>query len=153
MSLGEELYKDIILEHSSNPCKRGCLEHCTHCHVGFNPLCGDEIELQFLVEDGIVRDVSFQGDGCSISQASASMLTQEVVGKSLEEVGRLSEGFKDWMKDRAKAEPSVDIGDLEALSGVRSYPVRIKCALLPWTTMHEALKDLASNPADAPPRP
>jgi nitrogen fixation NifU-like protein len=140
VSLGEELYRDIILEHANNPSRRGSLPTFTHSHVGLNPLCGDEIELQLLVEDGIIRDIRFRGDGCSISQASASMLTQEVVGKSLEEVGQLTETFKDWMKDRAKPEPDGPIGDLEALAGVRSYPVRIKCALLPWTTMHEALK-------------
>lgn len=139
MSLGEELYKDIILEHCSHPSHHGKLEHFTHSHVGLNPLCGDEIELQLLIEDGIVRKVRFHGEGCSISQASASMMTQEIEGKSIEEVSRLSEAFKTWMKERDSA-PSVEIGDLEALAGVRSYPVRIKCALLAWTTMHEALK-------------
>ena len=139
MSLGEELYKDIILEHCANPAHQGTLERFTHSHVGFNPLCGDEIELQLLIEEGVVQDVRFRGEGCSISQASASMLTQEVTGKTLEEVARLSEAFKAWMKERGSL-PSMDIGDLEALAGVRSYPVRIKCALLPWTTLHEALK-------------
>jgi nitrogen fixation NifU-like protein len=140
VSLGEELYRDIILEHANNPSRRGSLEKCTHSHVGLNPLCGDEIELQLLVENGVISDIRFRGEGCSISQASASMLTEEVVGKTVEEAGQLTEIFKDWMKDRAKAEPAGPIGDLEALSGVRSYPVRIKCALLPWTTMHEALR-------------
>lgn len=140
MSLGEDLYKEIILEHASNPRRRGCVATATHSHVGFNPLCGDEVELQIEVRDGIIQDIRFQGEGCSISQASASMLTEEVVGKSLEQVQHLGESFKAWMKDRAMSEPPEEIGDLEALAGVRLYPVRIKCALLPWTTMAEALK-------------
>ena len=146
MSLGEDLYREIILEHSGNPRRRGCLEHPTHSHVGFNPLCGDEVELQIRVCDGVVQDIRFQGEGCSISQASASMLTEEVVGKTLQEVAELSESFKSWMKDRDMSQPPQDIGDLEALSGVRLYPVRIKCALLPWTTMVEALKAQKPDP-------
>ena len=139
MSLGEDLYREIIIEHSGNGKNRGRLPECTHCHMGHNPLCGDEIELQLIVENGKINDVKFDGEGCSISQASASMLADELIGKSVHEAEKLHTAFLEWMKNRNQDEPALPIGDLEAFAGVRQYPVRIKCALLAWTTLKEAL--------------
>lgn len=107
--------------------------------MGHNPLCGDEIELQLIVENGKIKDVKFDGEGCSISQASASMLADELIGKSVQEAEKLHTAFLEWMKNRNQDEPALPIGDLEAFAGVRQYPVRIKCALLAWTTLKEAL--------------
>jgi nitrogen fixation NifU-like protein len=140
LGFGEDLYKDIILDHSSSPRCHGTLEHPTHSHVGLNPLCGDEVELQFVVRDGVIEQVRFKGDGCAISQASASMFAQQAKGKTVAELRALTETFRSWMRDRELEVPSADIGDLEALAGVRRYPARIKCALLAWTTAEQALK-------------
>jgi len=135
----EDLYKEIIVDHSQSPRNQGKLEHATHHHHGYNPLCGDEIELQLQVENDLIEGVAFQGSGCAISQASASMLTQQLKGKTTAEATALISTFKTWMKDRQAPECPGELGDVEALSGVRNYPVRIKCALLAWTTLEQAL--------------
>mgnify|MGYP003612146672 CR=1 FL=1 len=139
MAEEEDLYKEIIVDHSQSPRNQGTLEHATHQHHGYNPLCGDEIELQLQVEDDLIQAVAFQGSGCAISQASASMLTQQLKGKTTAEATALIGTFKTWMKDRLAPLCPEELGDVEALSGVRSYPVRIKCALLAWTTLEQAL--------------
>ncbi len=142
----EELYREVILDHYRNPRRRGRLEAPTHHAEGTNPLCGDEITLGLVVEDGRVADVAITGQGCSISQASASMMADAVVGKTLEEVADLSRRFRSMM-DIEEGDAGLDadrpggtLGDLEALQGVRRFPVRIKCANLPWTTLAEALE-------------
>lgn len=136
----EDLYREIIVDHSQNPRNQGELKQPTHQHQGFNPLCGDEVELQLDIQGDLIQDVAFQGSGCAISQASASMLTQELKGKTLEQARQLTHTFKSWMKDRQAESCPEELGDFQALSGVRSYPVRVKCALLAWTTLEEALK-------------
>jgi nitrogen fixation NifU-like protein len=140
VSLGEDLYKDVILDHAGSPRCRGTLEHPTHRHLGLNPLCGDEVELQFVVRDGVIEQVRFQGEGCSISQASTSMFAQEVQGKTVEQLRHLTDVFRTWMRDRVSGEVPEELGDLEALAGVKRYPARVKCALLAWTTAEEALR-------------
>jgi len=135
----EDLYREIIVDHSQSPRNQGTLPKPTHRHHGYNPLCGDEIELQLEVNDGCIQQVVFEGSGCAISQASASMLTQQLKGKTTEEATALIGTFKTWMKDRQAEECPESLGDIEALSGVRSYPVRVKCALLAWTTLEHAL--------------
>lgn len=134
----DDLYREIILDHYRNPRNRGRLEVPDIATQGANPLCGDEIEVSIVVKDGIVEDVRFQGKGCSISQASASMMTEGVKGKKIEEIRALIGSFKGMM---GGAEPDEDeLGDLEALQGVRKYPVRIKCALLSWNTLLEGIE-------------
>ncbi|HLG71251.1 MAG TPA: SUF system NifU family Fe-S cluster assembly protein [Chloroflexota bacterium] len=135
----DDLYREIILDHYKQPRNRGELDPHTARVEGNNPLCGDEIQLDVVVGDGELQDVAFQGRGCSISQASASMMTEAVKGKPLEEAEELIETFKSMMHGE-----DVDVealGDLEALEGVQKFPVRIKCALLAWTTLQEALKE------------
>ena len=136
----EDLYREIIVDHSQSPRNHRELKGPTHSHHGFNPLCGDEIELQLQVSDqGKIEAIAFQGSGCAISQASASMLTQQIQNHTTEEALELLTTFKTWIMDRNAAECPEELGDFQALSGVRNYPVRVKCALLAWTTLKEAL--------------
>jgi len=133
----DELYREVILEHYKNPRNRGHLEHPVVANRGHYPLCGDEIEISLDLKDGRVDDIRFQGRGCSISQASASMLTEAVKGKQLAEARTIIDQFKSLMHGD---DVSIDqLGDVEALQGVRKFPVRIKCAMLAWTTLQEGL--------------
>lgn len=145
MSL-DELYREVILDHYRNPRHRGRLEEPTAHAEGQNPLCGDEVSLDLRVEDGRVTAVAITGQGCSISQASASMMAEAVEGKTVAEIADLSSRFRAMM-DLEEGDSGLDpdrpgatLGDLEALQGVRRFPVRIKCAALPWTTLSEALE-------------
>jgi nitrogen fixation protein NifU and related proteins len=136
----EDLYRDIIVDHYQHPRCQGNLEAPTHQHHGVNPLCGDEVEFQLQLVEDRVDGIAFQGSGCSISLAAASMLAAQLKGKTLSEVQQLGQEYKEWMKDRQAAECPEALGELAALSGVRSYPVRVKCALLPWATIEQALE-------------
>lgn len=147
MSDIEELYRQVILDHYRNPRRRGKLTG-PHVHAeGLNPSCGDEFFLDLLVEDGVVTDMAIDGQGCSISQASGSMMTDAILGKSVEDVRTVMSQFKLMMGIDEGGDPldherpGAVLGDLEALQGVRKFPVRIKCADLPWTTLSEALDD------------
>lgn len=111
---------------------------------GLNPVCGDEVKISLKVEDGRVKQVSVQGRGCAISTASGSMLAEVLPGKTLDEARKLADGVKRMMHDEG-APQGVDIGDLDTLEGVKKYPVRIKCALLSWVTLEDALKALRSG--------
>ena len=133
----DELYKEIILEHYRNPCGRIPLERVDYKAEGMNPLCGDEVNLCIQVKNETIEKVHIDGHGCSISVASGSILADILKGKTIKEAKELSIALKDIMHDKANIK--TDIGDLEALTGVRKFPVRIKCALLPWTTFEEAL--------------
>ena len=141
----EDLYREIILDHHRNPRNRGELPPPAPHAVGHNPLCGDEIDVYLQVEDGIVTDVKVGGQGCSISQSSASMMSQAIKGKTVAEVRALVRRFKGMMSlpdengDPIEPDPSVKLGDLEALQGVVKFPVRIKCATLSWNTLLDAL--------------
>ena len=147
----EDLYREIILDHYRNPRNRGELPSPpAHRSEGFNPLCGDEIQVYLNVRDGVVEDIRIGGQGCSISQSSASMMSQAVKGRSLSEARALLRAFKSMMSIEdghehedgdAGAEPGVKMGDLEALQGVVKYPVRIKCATLAWNTLAEGLDE------------
>lgn len=147
----EELYKEIILDHYRNPRNRGELPTPPAVRAeGFNPLCGDEIVLFVDVDDdGVITDVATGGQGCSISQSSASMMSQAIKGKTIEEIEDLVASFKAMMDietapTQARFDPDrpgAVLGDLEALQGVRKFPVRIKCANLAWTTLEEALRE------------
>ncbi len=147
MSL-DDLYREVILDHYSRPRNKGTLDPADIVREGANPLCGDEIRLALVVRDGIVRDVRFDGKGCSISQASASMMTDRIKGQPIAEAHRLIAAFKALMRGEAPA--ADDLGDLEALQGVRKFPVRVKCATLGWVTLEDALKELAGSSSRAP---
>lgn len=138
----DDLYKDIILDHYRNPRNRGLLENPDVATRGHNPLCGDEMELSLKLEGDRIDDVKLLGRGCSISQASASMMTEKIKGKSFAEVRRLVDTFKGMLlENRELTDEEYDaLGDLESLEGVKSFPVRIKCALLAWNTLLEALE-------------
>jgi len=145
MSQLDELYREVILDHYRNPRKRGSLNG-SHLHAdGNNPSCGDEFSIDVALENGMIVDAAMQGQGCSISQASGSMMMDAIVGKSVEDVRELTHKFKVMMTIEEGDNP-VDadrpgsvLGDLEALQGVRKFPVRIKCADLAWTTLTQAL--------------
>jgi len=150
MSTLDELYRQVILDHYRSPRRRGTLSG-PHVHAeGLNPSCGDEFSIDVRVEDGVIVDVAIQGQGCSISQSSGSMMAEAIVGKTVDEARELTEAYKRMMgitegddpldPDR----PGAVLGDLEALQGVRKFPVRIKCADLPWTTLTDALDRAAS---------
>jgi nitrogen fixation NifU-like protein len=143
----EDLYREIILDHYKSPRNRGSLEPPAVRAEGHNPLCGDEIEVFLNVTDGIVSDIKIGGQGCSISQSSASMMSAAVKGKPIADVRALISRFKHMMsidEDGPEPDTSAPLGDLEALQGVVKFPVRIKCAVLSWNTLAEAL-DIASN--------
>ena len=137
----DELYREVILDHYHSPRHRGSLPTPTISREGLNPLCGDEVTVDLRVEDGRIVDVAYRGSGCSISQSAASMMTEAVNGKSVEQAQALSDDFTAMMKGSQEVDPEA-LGDLEALSGVRKFPVRVKCATLAWHTLEEALEAL-----------
>ena len=145
MSL-EELYREVILDHYRNPRNRGTLDDPDASADGSNPLCGDEVHIDLALEGEVIAAVAVTGQGCSISQASASMMSEAVKGETVAAVRDLTARFKGMMSIGEQADPGLDperpgaaLGDLEALQGVRKFPVRIKCADLPWTTLAQAL--------------
>ena len=153
----EDLYREIILDHYRAPRNRGELPvPPAHKVEGFNPLCGDEVVLYLDVDDGVVRDVRTNGQGCSISQASTSMMSAAVKGQPVDDARQLIRAFKALMSihesklegDGEGDEDALDgvrLGDLEALRGVVKFPVRIKCATLAWNTLEQGLDDAASR--------
>jgi nitrogen fixation NifU-like protein len=136
----QELSREIILDHYQNPRNHGRLEHPTLANRGNNPLCGDEIELSIGIDeqDDRISEISFTGRGCSISQASASMMTELIKGQKLAEAEAAVQRFTQRMANREA--PPVELDEeLDALQGVKKYPARVKCALLPWTTLRETV--------------
>ena len=139
MSGLNDLYQEILLEHNSKPRNFKVLEDANQTSEGYNPLCGDQITLSLKVVDGVIDDVGFQGSGCAISRASASMMTQSIKGQSVEHAGQIFDAFHHMITE-PDGEIDLDIlGDLETLSGVNEYPTRIKCAILAWHIMKAAL--------------
>jgi nitrogen fixation NifU-like protein len=141
----DELYRSVILDHYRNPRRKGTLT-VPHVHAeGTNPSCGDEFYLDLVVDGGVITDAAMQGQGCSISQASGSMMMDAIVGKSVSDVEDLARKFRLMMTIEEGENPVDDdrpgsvLGDLEALQGVRKFPVRIKCADLAWATLADAL--------------
>lgn len=134
-----ELYREVILDHYQNPRRQGTLAAPTIIAEGKNPLCGDELTLHLGVEDGKISAVAWSGHGCSISMASASMLAEQLIGKPMSAVMALQQAVLQFLRGEP-VPPGTDLGDLEVLEGVRKFPVRIKCALLPWTTLQEGCK-------------
>jgi nitrogen fixation protein NifU and related proteins len=136
----DNLYRQVIMDHYKKPRNRGVLEDGSHTINMNNPTCGDRIELTFKVEDGKVIDAKFEGDGCSISMSSASMMTQAIKGKDVDEALRLSKIFSDMMQGK-EYDDDIDLGDIEALQGVAKFPARIKCATLAWKAMEKGLTE------------
>lgn len=134
----DALYREVILDHHRSPRNYGKLEDATAHLEGYNPLCGDRVEIAVKVSGQKLEECRFSGEGCSICMSSASMMTEEVIGKSIEKVIETIEGFRALMKGEEC--PLAVEGDLESLVGVRNFPVRIKCALLPWTTLNDCLR-------------
>ncbi len=135
----DELYRELILDHYKNPRHREKLEHADVVAEGYNPVCGDEVEMQLNFEGDRVTDIGVIGRGCSISQASGSMMSELVEGKSFDEIRRLADEFKHMMTAPDDAVPE-DLGDLEALQGVGKFAVRVKCATLAWHTLADGIK-------------
>jgi nitrogen fixation protein NifU and related proteins len=136
----DNLYRRVIMDHYKNPRNRGILEDGSHTINMNNPTCGDRIQLTFKVEDGVVIDARFEGEGCSISMSSASMMTQAIKGKKVEEAIKLSKIFSDIMQGK-EYDDDIDLGDIEALQGVAKFPARIKCATLAWKAMEKGLTE------------
>lgn len=135
-----ELYQEVILDHNKRPRNRGKLDKATSSAEGHNPLCGDNVTVYLNTKDGRVENVTFEGSGCAISTASASLMTEAIKGKTLEEVEAVFREFQQMVTATGEVEEHPQLGDLEVLAGVREYPVRIKCATLPWHTLCAALK-------------
>jgi nitrogen fixation protein NifU and related proteins len=143
-----DLYRDVILDHNRQPRNFGALEPADASVEGFNPMCGDHLTLRLRLKDDTISDIRFEGQGCAISTASASLMTEAVKGKSRGAALELFERVHQLLTDDA-APPADELGKLAALSGVREYPARVKCASLCWHTLASALKaaDLKSVPA------
>ena len=140
MSDLRDLYQEVILDHNRSPRNFGPLEGADLQADGHNPLCGDKISIAVKVEDGVLIDVRFEGSGCAISKASASLMTEGVKGKSLDEVRAMFERFRQLVTDQdALVDPS--LGKLAVFAGVRDYPARVKCAILAWHTLRAAVDD------------
>jgi nitrogen fixation NifU-like protein len=136
MSAQDELYQDLILDHHRHPRNRGACEACARRARGENPLCGDSLEVGLTLDGGRIASASFDGHGCAISQASASMMTEAVAGLTVEEALALGAALRALLRGEP---PARDLGELQALEGISRFPVRIKCALLAWTTLEQAL--------------
>jgi nitrogen fixation NifU-like protein len=140
----DEMYREIILDHYRSPRGKKPLSESNVSSEGHNPSCGDEISLELLIENEILKDVHVDCKGCAISTASGSMLAETVKGKSFDEVLKIAQTVKKLLKGET-VEDDKDLGDLGSLKGVRQFPVRIKCALLAWVTLVEGLKKYADG--------
>lgn len=132
----EALYKEMILEHYKRPRNHGVLENATVRQEGINPSCGDELELSLLIDEGVIKDVRFTGEGCAISQSSASLMTEAIKGKRVEEALGLTQKFKSMVRGEP---PHDDLGDLKLLQGISKLHARVKCATLAWVALEEAV--------------
>lgn len=146
MSLADDLYRETILDHYHNPRNHGEIENASATVEGVNPLCGDELTLYLVVKDKTIEDVKLKAKGCSINTASGSMMSEALIGKSIDEAKDIIDLFKRMMLEKNEEVDLPDeLEDLEALKGVKKYPVRIKCALLPWNTALEGMGNLGFN--------
>ncbi len=134
-----DLYQEMILDHGKRPRNFRVVDESSHEADGYNPLCGDQLHLMLRVEDGVIREIGFQGSGCAISTASASLMTSALKGRRVEEVQALFERFHEMVTTESDDPPPEELGKLAVLSGVREFPVRVKCATLAWHTLRSAL--------------
>ena len=137
-----DLYQEIIMDHRRSPRNQGLPAGHDHYADGFNPFCGDKVSVGLKVEDGIIVDVGFEAEGCAISIASASLMTESVMGRPLGEAIKIFRAFRELLTNTdgtAGVDDPNDLGDLEALAGVKAYPTRIKCAILSWHTLKAAI--------------
>jgi nitrogen fixation NifU-like protein len=142
-----ELYQEMILDHHKHPRNFGRLAGANRHAEGFNPLCGDRVTVYALVEGDAIRDLSFEGSGCAICMASASVMTDELAGKSIDDADALYVRFHDLVTGESAKAPDLDaLGKLAVFMGVREFPVRVKCATLPWHALRAALKDGGKAP-------
>lgn len=141
MSDINELYRELIIDHGRRPRNFGKNELANHIKEGFNPLCGDKLTVYLLEEDGIVRDVKFEGSGCAISMASASMMTELLKGKSMDEAHKIFQAFHQLVTTGKTDEDINELGKLKVLAGVSEFPARVKCATLSWHTIMAAMQD------------
>lgn len=141
----QELYQELILDHGRNPHNRQKMEGCSHQAHGFNPLCGDDVTVFLSIKDGQVVDAAFDGKGCAISVASASLMTDSLKGKTIKEVKALFAQFHGMVTGDEEDDSLPDMGKLTALAGVRHFPMRVKCATLPWHTLEAALNGTAKD--------
>jgi nitrogen fixation protein NifU and related proteins len=142
MSELSELYQQVILDHNKKPRNFRKLENANHSAEGYNPLCGDQLTVYLDLENGAVKEIAFEGSGCAISKAAASMMTQAVKGKSREQAEELFTEFHSMVTGELDEETEENsLGNLKIFAGVREFPVRVKCATLPWHTLQAALKN------------
>jgi nitrogen fixation NifU-like protein len=142
----DELYKQVILDHNKNPRNFGVIENANSHAKGHNPLCGDQLDLYLVIEDGLIKDVKFNGSGCAISKASASIMTSLIKGKTIEEAKQLFDEFHNLVTSDPEAEiDTSELGKLEVFCGVREFPARIKCASLPWHTLAQAINEKSKS--------
>lgn len=145
----QDLYGEVILDHNRRPRNFGRLPGASHSAVGYNPLCGDRVEVFLRVEQGRIEDIAFEGVGCAISTASASMMTEALRGKSLEETRRLFETFHALVTGAPAGGGTLELGKLAAFAGVGEYPMRVKCATLAWHALQSALQSgAAAEPSE-----
>ncbi|MFC4023735.1 Fe-S cluster assembly sulfur transfer protein SufU [Oceanobacillus longus] len=137
----DTLYRQVIMDHYKNPKNRGNIDGDAVTIDMNNPTCGDRIQLQMQVEDGIVKDAKFDGEGCSISMSSASMMTQAIKGRKVEDAINMSHAFSDMMLGNEVDTEEFDMEDIEALQGVAKFPARIKCATLAWKAMEKGVQE------------
>ena len=139
----QELYQQVIIDHNHNPRNFREIEHPSHSAKGHNPLCGDKIDIYLTIKDDIITEVSFMGSGCAISKASSSLMTEVLLGKTVVEAQKIFDSVHDMI---TSGKTDVEgIGKLAVLSGVHKFPARVKCAILPWHTMKNALEKSAQT--------
>ena len=134
-----DLYQEIIMDHRRSPRNEGLPAEHDHLADGFNPFCGDKVSVALKVEDDVIVDIGFEGEGCAISMASASLMTDSVKGRPVAEAVGMFDAFRDLLTNTGDGASADDLGDLEALAGVKAYPTRIKCAILSWHTFKAAI--------------
>ncbi len=143
MSL-QSIYQEVILDHNRKPRHYGSLEYPTHHALGHNPLCGDKIHVDLKIQNEIIDQIAFHGESCAICKASCSMMASTVKGKSRQEAETLVQEFRKMLVSGADAESLEHLGRLKVLAGVRELPTRVKCAILPWHTLHAAMNSVIS---------
>jgi len=149
MADSKQLYQEVILDHNRKPRNWGVLADATHRAEGHNPLCGDHLTLTLNLRDEAVDAINFQGESCAICKASASMMTTAVKGKSRDDAERLVQEFRDMAIGKLDAASPHHLGRLTVFAGVRDLPTRVKCAILPWHTLHAAFNSVASTTTEA----